>query len=1788
MIPRINTGRFSLRQKLALLITLAVLLNGLAPAFPSLGSKAMAAPAPQATPEVFVRHIPLLTRDIVYDKSSQKIYASVPSYAGSLGNTITPVDPVTGALGASVFVGSEPAKLAISDNGQYVYANLEGASAIRRFDTASQSAGLQFTVPGSLSDMQVLTGKPESIAVTTGFTVSVYDNDVRRPTVANINNFSNVTNLEPSASPDLLYGSYRFGASPVLKISLAPSGATVSGSMANSGQGDFRYDNGRLYFSTGQVLDAATGTLLGTFPGVDNGALLVPDADAGRVYFLRGNLSNNQAELRAYDMNTFLQVGSVMIPNVVGTPSSLVRWGKNGLAFRSGDSTNNQLTSGQITIVQTSLIPSTEPVPPPLASPTPSPTPTPAPTPENSVTQIPLPSTDLIYDKSRQLLYASVPSLVGASGNSITPINPSTASIGTPIYVGSEPGKLALTDDSQYLYTVLNGAGSVRRVDLVNQSAGLQFYLGGVINSGPNGARDIATLPGKPESLAVVRGGPLVIYDNDVQRPTASPGVQFSFITSSSSASTLYGFASFGADGLQKVSLDAGGVTSVAQVGNIGTSNGDLFFDDGLIYMNDGRVVDPSTGTLKGTFFGINSSFTTALVCPDSSTGRVYFLTNSGGSTAIIRAYDKNTFLLIGTLTIPNITGAPSSLVRWGSNGLAFRTNGTTTNADPVNANSKIYLVQTALVSSSAPITPTVAPTPQPTPFPPAIEINQLTLPSNDIIYDQSRQLIYASVPGSAGSNGNTITQIDPAAASIGTSVFIGSEPSKLALSDNNQYLYAGLDGAGAVRRLDLATLTPGLQFSLGNSPSGGAYRAGDIEVMPGAAQTVAIARRQVSPVDSTIVVYDNDVQRPAASASVSNSIEFPTADTIFGYDASSSAPNIRKFSVSAQGVILSRTTPGLGGSDIQYADGRLYMGSGQVFDSATGNLLGKFTGVSNFNSVVCPDPANGRIYFLELSDFGLPSALTLKAFDINTFLPLGAVQVAPVAGQPTSLIRWGTNGLAFRTGPVSSGTSQAGANQIYLIRSSLVSSEPIPPKIRFTAPTYSFNEASSNSVSITVARYGDNSSQASVDYATSDGTAVAGTDYTAKSGTITFAPGESTKTISISLLNDNVFEIAETFNVTLTNGVGAALAAPVTAVVSIVDDDLKPSMIFSGGLSTITEPATGMVEVKYNVQLTQATSQVVTVDYSTADGTALAGSDYVQTSGTITFNPLEINKTLTIQVKADDLIESTETFYIDLKNATNTRSAINFHVPINIADAPRGSLQLSAANYSAQESAGNAEITVSRKNGSGGTVTVNFATANGTAVAGSDYTSVSGTLTFAPGETSKTVNIPLTDDTSREDNETINLLLSSAAGGATLGTPVSAVLTIVDNDAPTIGLSSNSYNISEDANNTPQGYASLIVEVKRAGDTSAPATVQYSTSDTSGGNECDKVTGQASQRCDYVTQAGTLRFAAGESTKQIQIPIVADGYIEGAESFSIKLQSPTGASLGTVSEAAITIEDKGTATNPTENPYLNNSFFVRMNYMDFLSREPDAEGFATWTGVLNNCGPEKGFLGAPKNCDRAFVTHGFVASPEFTDRGYEIHRIYEVGAQRLPRYSEFVLDMASMSGAPGSQELDQNTRQFAESFTQKQEFINKYGDVSAQAQAEQLITKLEQTAGVTLPATTQTLPGQPPQYNRQELINKRQSGEFTLGQTLRAFIEQKAVYDRFFERGFVTMMYFGFLRRDPDLNDPNLAGWTEWVYVFTNGGAERGRPDILPRDIHHLTFGFIYSEEYRKRFGQP
>ena len=387
---------------------------------------------------------------------------------------------------------------------------------------------------------------------------------------------------------------------------------------------------------------------------------------------------------------------------------------------------------------------------------------------------------------------------------------------------------------------------------------------------------------------------------------------------------------------------------------------------------------------------------------------------------------------------------------------------------------------------------------------------------------------------------------------------------------------------------------------------------------------------------------------------------------------------------------------------------------------------------------------------------------------------------------------------------------------------------------------------------------------------------------------------------------------------------------------------------------------------------------------------------------------------------------------------------------------------------------------------------------------------------------------------------------------------------------------SSTTYSVGE-------GDGKATISVVRGGNTSTAVKVNYATRSDPSYVKCDVANGQASERCDYATTVGVLRFAPGEVEKSFSVPIIDDAFVEGTEVVQLLLSNPVGTSLGAAATATLTIIDNDT-TQPSSatNPYLNNSFFVRQHYLDFLSREPDEGGFNGWVNVLNGCGPGQGGLGSPTNCDRVHVSSGFYRSAEFTDRGYFVYRFYEavLGVGRLPRYVEFIPDMASISGFASQAEQEQNIADFIALFMARGEFTSRYGASIPASGAAQFVQQLEGAAQLTLPESAVTQPGQPEQIGRSELIRRMGAGERTAAQTLRSFVEQQVVYDKFFFRGFVAMQYFGYLRRDPD-----DAGYSDWVRVLTNGDAPTG---IAPGNYRHMIFGFMYSPEYRERFGTP
>jgi hypothetical protein len=497
-------------------------------------------------------------------------------------------------------------------------------------------------------------------------------------------------------------------------------------------------------------------------------------------------------------------------------------------------------------------------------------------------------------------------------------------------------------------------------------------------------------------------------------------------------------------------------------------------------------------------------------------------------------------------------------------------------------------------------------------------------------------------------------------------------------------------------------------------------------------------------------------------------------------------------------------------------------------------------------------------------------------------------------------------------------------------------------------------------------------------------------------------------------------------------------------------------------------------------------------------------------------------------------------------RTATNGDDSQSDPFILKIANTSSNVIRFGSERLSVSEAAGSFEVTVVREGDSSAAANVDFATLDGGAQDGSDYTSANGTLMFAPGETVKTFRVLITDDTTPEPDERLFVILRENVEGVALAAPSVAELTIIDNDPATVQMANPAFNISEGA-----GFAT--VTVTRVGDTSRTATVLYSTADTAGSQICTVVNHKASERCDYSTGAGRVQFGIGQTTQSIIIPIVDDALVEGDETFTVTLNGPAGALLGPTTTAIITITDNDSSP-AAQNPIDGVNFFVTQQYIDLLGRLPDPIGFADWTNVLSNC-PNGGFgeFDNPQ-CDRVHVSSGFFLSEEFRVRGYFAYRFYEVGFDRRPTYAEFVPDMAQVGGAqsPASEVISKAA--YTDAFVQRQEFKNRYDALSNTAYVDALGTNAEVTLS-----------------NKAALVAALDSNQKSRAQVLREIVELQAVTDKFFIRAFVAMQYFGYLRRDPD-----PLGYDDWVRTLTAD----------PSNFRHMIFGFIYSTEYRQRFG--
>ena len=252
-------------------------------------------------------------------------------------------------------------------------------------------------------------------------------------------------------------------------------------------------------------------------------------------------------------------------------------------------------------------------------------------------------------------------------------------------------------------------------------------------------------------------------------------------------------------------------------------------------------------------------------------------------------------------------------------------------------------------------------------------------------------------------------------------------------------------------------------------------------------------------------------------------------------------------------------------------------------------------------------------------------------------------------------------------------------------------------------------------------------------------------------------------------------------------------------------------------------------------------------------------------------------------------------------------------------------------------------------------------------------------------------------------------------------------------------------------------------------------------------------------------------------------------------------------------------------ATPPAVQPIDRACFFVTQHYRDFLSREADGSGFAFWTNNLANCGMDANCL----EVGRINVSAAFLLSIEFKETGYYLYRMYKGALGRVPTYAEFVPETAELGKnvVVGSNDawiirLSSNKDIYTSRFFNRPEFQARYSGLTN----AQYVDKLFETQGIS-----------PTPAERNEIIDSLDNCRFTIGcptrvSVLRRIIEHPAFERKVFNEAFVTLQYFGYLRRDAD-----AAGFQFWLNKLNRFDGNFVNAEMVK--------AFITSDEYRKRF---
>jgi hypothetical protein len=503
-------------------------------------------------------------------------------------------------------------------------------------------------------------------------------------------------------------------------------------------------------------------------------------------------------------------------------------------------------------------------------------------------------------------------------------------------------------------------------------------------------------------------------------------------------------------------------------------------------------------------------------------------------------------------------------------------------------------------------------------------------------------------------------------------------------------------------------------------------------------------------------------------------------------------------------------------------------------------------------------------------------------------------------------------------------------ASKLYVDDVFLTLCEPVPGMLSVNDVSVIEGNVGTKNLAFTVTLSPPSEQTVTVSYATAAGSATAGTDYVTKTGTLTIPPDEVAQTVNVPINGDTIDENNETITLTLSNPVNAGLA-DAQGTGTIEDDDTAQLYLED---AFVEEGNAGTTPMTFTVNLAPEADHEVKVTFQTiSGGTATAGTDY-QAVGptTLTFAPNQTSKTVNVLVNGDLMDEDDEDVLAELSGATGgavlgKAGATGFilnddfaKITINDVSVLEGDIGTTAAIF-----------TVTLSNPSIRTVTVNVTIANGTAIAGSDYTAVPTTLTFTPGQTSKTLTVPVNGDTVDENDEVFYVNLSNAQNAEIID--FQGVGTILDDDT-TITIN-NVSGFEPNSGTTQFNFTVSLTSPNRRN-----VTMQWTTAN-----------GTATAGSDYVAASNTLTILQGGLSGTISVTVNGDTVVELDETFFVNLSNPVNGTFGDVQgqgtivngDVAIwisdaTVDEAGTANavfTVSRTGYLNQQVSVNFTTAD-------------------------------------------------------------------------------------------------------------------------------------------------------------------------------------------------------------------------------------------------------------